>query len=51
MILKKSCDNCYRELVKYSFFSSDKKIYRYNNALLCLDCFNKISNREQIEEA
>jgi hypothetical protein len=49
--MKKSCDNCSAELAKFSLFTPDKKIYRYNNAMLCLDCFRKISNREQIEEA
>jgi hypothetical protein len=49
--MNKSCDNCSRELAKFSFFSPDKKIYMYNNAVLCSDCFRKISAREQLEEA
>jgi len=46
-----SCDNCFAELLKFSFFSPSKKIHRYNNAILCQECFAKISAREQLEEA
>lgn len=49
-MMKKSCDNCAKELSKFTFFSPYKKIYRYNNAVLCLDCFIKISERRQLEE-
>jgi len=47
--MKKHCDNCSAELAKFSMFSPAKKIYRFNNAILCLDCFRKISAREQLE--
>jgi hypothetical protein len=47
----KSCDNCSKALAKFSTYSPSKKIYRYNNAMLCSDCFKKISAREQLEEA
>lgn len=50
MVMKKSCDNCSRELAKFSFFSLVKRVYMYNNAMLCQDCFKKISAREQFEE-
>jgi len=41
--MKKQCDNCSKELSKFSFFSSEnKKIYRYNSAVLCWSCFNEV---------
>jgi hypothetical protein len=46
----KACDNCSKELSKFSFFSPGKKIYMCNSAILCADCFTKISAREQLEE-
>ncbi len=50
--MKKYCDNCLRELSKFSFFNHDKKkIYRYNSAMLCRTCFEQISSRsQQLEE-
>jgi hypothetical protein len=48
-MMNKSCDNCTTELSKFSLFSPSKKIYRYNNAILCQDCFKKINAREQLE--
>ena len=48
--MKKSCDNCTKELSKFAFFSPYKKIYRHNNAILCLHCFIEISKREHLEE-
>ncbi|MDQ3852449.1 MAG: hypothetical protein M3299_06415 [Thermoproteota archaeon] len=53
MRLKKYCDNCSRELSKFSFFSSNKnKIYRYNSAVLCWTCFDKVRSRhrQQLEK-
>jgi hypothetical protein len=49
--MKKRCDNCSKELSKLALFSPNKKIYRYNNAILCLSCFVKIKERQQLEEA
>jgi len=49
--MKKKCDNCSAELAKFTFFNADKKIYRHNSAMLCLECYQKISNREQLPEA
>ncbi len=51
-IMKKYCDNCLRELSKFSFLNHDKKkIYRYNSAILCRTCFEEISSRsQQLEE-
>jgi hypothetical protein len=50
--MKKYCDNCLRELSKFSFLNHDKKkIYRYNSAMLCRSCFEEISSRsQQLEE-
>jgi hypothetical protein len=48
--MKKSCDNCSAELSKFSFFNPNKKIHRYNNAMLCMICYRKISSREQLKE-
>jgi hypothetical protein len=48
--MKKSCDNCSAELSKLSLFNPNKKIYRYNNAILCINCYRKISSREQLKE-
>jgi hypothetical protein len=48
--MKKSCDNCSVELSKLSLFNPNKKIYRYNNAMLCINCYRKISSREQLKE-
>ncbi len=52
-IMKKYCDNCLRELSKFSFLNHDKKkIHRYNSAILCRTCFEEISSRssQQLEE-
>jgi hypothetical protein len=50
--LKKHCDNCSKELSKFSFFTPyKKKIYRFNSAVLCRTCFDEISSRhQQLEE-
>jgi hypothetical protein len=49
--MKKYCDNCLRELSKFSFLNHDKKkIYRYNTAMLCRTCFEEISSRKQLQE-
>jgi len=48
--MKKKCDNCSKELTKFALFSPDKKIYMYNNAMLCSTCFAKIRAREQLNE-
>ena len=48
--MKKSCDNCFVELSKFSLFTPNKKIYRYNNAVLCISCYRKISSRDQLKE-
>jgi len=52
LTLKKQCDNCSKELSKFTFFNSERKIYRYNNAMLCRTCFEEIKNshRQQLEE-
>lgn len=50
--MKKYCDNCLKELSKFSFLNHDKKkIYRYKSAMLCHSCFEEISSRsQQLEE-
>jgi hypothetical protein len=45
----KRCDNCATELSRFSFLKN-RKIYRFNNVILCLDCFTKISQRKHVEE-
>jgi hypothetical protein len=54
LTLKKQCDNCLRELSKFSFLTHDKKkkIYRYNSGVLCRTCFEEVSSRshQQLEE-
>jgi hypothetical protein len=46
--MKKQCDNCSKELSKFTFFSSDKsKIYRYNSAILCRTCFDGVRSRRR----
>jgi hypothetical protein len=50
LYMKKSCDNCSAELSKFSLFNPNKKIYRYNNAMLCINCYRKISSREPLKE-
>jgi uncharacterized CHY-type Zn-finger protein len=51
--MKKQCDNCSRELSKFTFFNAaKKKIYRYNSAILCGTCFDEVRSRsrKQLEE-
>jgi len=50
-MMKKSCDNCGRELSKFAFFKPDEKIYRFNSARLCYDCLAKITAHEKLDEA
>jgi hypothetical protein len=46
--MKKQCDNCSRELSKFSLFNhAKKKIYRYNSAILCRTCFDELSSHHR----